>query len=105
VAAIDDYIARQMTARGFVGLSVSIVKDGAIVLDKGYGRSQLDPDAPVQSDTAFSIGSITKQFISTLILLLADERKLSLGRGSRTAAPATRSSVASSRRSPGSRSA
>jgi D-alanyl-D-alanine carboxypeptidase len=32
----------------------------------------------VQADTAFSIGSISKQFVSTLVLLLADDRKLSL---------------------------
>jgi hypothetical protein len=41
VAGIDEYIMRRMAARGFVGLSVAIVKDGAIVLDKGYGQSQL----------------------------------------------------------------
>jgi D-alanyl-D-alanine carboxypeptidase len=78
VAAIDKYIARQMSRQGFIGLSVAIVKDGAIVLDKGYGRSQIEPDAPMRSDTALSIGSISKQFISTLILLLANEKKLSL---------------------------
>src|ERR1700684_2362745 len=42
VAAIDEYIARQMSRQGFIGLSVAIAKDGAIVLDKGYGRSQIE---------------------------------------------------------------
>lgn len=78
LAAIDDYIARQMPARGYVGLSVAIVKDGAIVLDKGYGHSHLAPDVPVQADTPFLIGSITKQLVAAIVLLLADEKKLSL---------------------------
>jgi D-alanyl-D-alanine carboxypeptidase len=78
VAAIDDYIARQMAPRGFVGLSVAIVKDGAIVLEKGYGQSQLAPDVAAAPETAFLTGSISKQFVASIVLLLAEEKKLSL---------------------------
>ncbi|MFI5296710.1 MAG: serine hydrolase domain-containing protein [Polyangiales bacterium] len=78
VAAIDAYITQQMATRGFVGLSVAIVQDGVIVLDKGYGHRQLAPDLPVESDTAFPVASITKQFVASLVLLLAGEKKLSL---------------------------
>ena len=78
MAAIDAYIAGQVTARGFVGLSVAIVKEGSIVLEKGYGQRELAPDEPVQAETAFEIGSITKQFVSALVLLLAEEGKLSI---------------------------
>jgi CubicO group peptidase (beta-lactamase class C family) len=78
VAAIDAYIAGQMAARGFVGLSVAIVREGAIVLEKGYGQRELAPDLPVQADTAFEVGSISKQFVSALVLLLAEEKKLSI---------------------------
>ena len=78
VAAIDAYIAAQMAPRGFVGLSVAIAKDGVLVLDKGYGQSRLAPDVPVTADTPFEIASITKQFVSSMVLLLAEEKKLSL---------------------------
>jgi CubicO group peptidase (beta-lactamase class C family) len=78
LAAIDGYIARQMAARDYVGLSVAIVKDGTLVLDKGYGQSHLAPDVPVRPDTPFLIGSITKQFVAAIVLVLADEKKLSL---------------------------
>jgi D-alanyl-D-alanine carboxypeptidase len=77
LAAIDAYITRQVEARGFVGLSVAIVKDGVVVLDKGYGKREL-PDAPVQADTPFLIASITKQFVSAVVLQLAAEKKLSV---------------------------
>ncbi len=78
VAAIDAYLTRQIEARGFVGLSVAIVKDGALVLEKGYGRSGLGPDVPVQMDTPFLVASITKQFVSGIVLQLAAEKKLSV---------------------------
>lgn len=78
LAAVDAYLSRTLAARGFVGLSVAIVRDGTIVLEKGYGNRQLAPDLPVQADTAFEVGSITKQFVASLVLLLAQERKLSI---------------------------
>ncbi len=78
VAAIDTYITRLVPARGYVGLSVAIVKDGAVVLDKGYGLRQIGPDLPVGTDAPFAVASITKQFVSALILQLADEKKLSV---------------------------
>ncbi len=46
MAAIDAYIAGQVAARGFVGLSVAIEREGAIVLEKGYGQRELAPSAP-----------------------------------------------------------
>jgi len=78
VAAADAYIAHQVEAHGFVGLSVAIVRDGTVVLEKGYGKSQLAPDAPVRADTPFAVASLSKQFIAALVLILADEKKLSI---------------------------
>lgn len=78
MAAIDAYIAGQVAPRGFVGLSFAIVREGVVVLEKGYGQRELAPDVPVQADTAFEIGSISKQFVSALVLQLAQEKKLSI---------------------------
>lgn len=52
------------------GLSVAIVRDGELVLDRGLGTSG--------ADTLYPIGSITKTFTSTLMLQLADEGRLDL---------------------------
>jgi CubicO group peptidase (beta-lactamase class C family) len=76
--AIDDYVARQVKDKGFVGLSLAILRDGKVVLAKGYGKSSLQPDVPVSPDTLFAVGSITKQFTCACILLLAEEGKLSV---------------------------
>jgi CubicO group peptidase (beta-lactamase class C family) len=60
---LDAYVAAQVLEKGYVGLSLAIFKDGTIVLAKGYGKTSLEGAAPVQVDTPFAIGSITKQFV------------------------------------------
>ena len=39
IKAIDDYLASQVKAKGFVGLSVAIMRDGKVVLARGYGKT------------------------------------------------------------------
>jgi D-alanyl-D-alanine carboxypeptidase len=78
LAAIDTYVAAQVHDKGYVGLSVAILRDGQIVFAKGHGKSSLEPPADVAVDTPFAIGSITKQFTCASILLLAEEGKLSV---------------------------
>lgn len=75
--AIDAYLSAWKLDGAVPGLSVAIVRDGKIVLAKGYGKQAIGGD-PVGPDTAFSIGSVTKQFICAAALLLAEEGKLSL---------------------------
>ena len=60
------------------GLALTIVRDGKIVLAKGYGKRLLEPAADVVPDTMFGVGSVTKQFTCACILLLAEEGKLSI---------------------------
>lgn len=78
LAAIDSYVAAKVEKEGFVGLSLAILRDGRIVLAKGYGKSSLETGAPVDTSTAFGIGSVTKQFTCASLSLLAEDGKLSL---------------------------
>jgi CubicO group peptidase (beta-lactamase class C family) len=78
VKNLDEYVARQVKDKGFVGLSLAVVKDGKLVLARGYGNSSLAPKTPVETSTVFAIGSVTKQFTCACILLLAEEGKLSV---------------------------
>jgi len=75
--AVDAYVAQQMAKKGFVGLSLAVVRDGQITLDKSYGQIALN-GAPASTSTPFAIGSVTKQFTCACILLLAEEGKLSV---------------------------
>ncbi|SFK67494.1 serine hydrolase [Lysobacter sp. cf310] len=60
------------------GIAVAIVKDGKIVLERGYGLRRLDRPEKVDARTLFAIASNTKAFTSASLSILADEGKLSL---------------------------
>ena len=78
VGAIDAYVADVVERKGLNGLALAIVRDGKIVLAKGYGKRSLETGAPVETETPFAAGSVTKQFACACILLLAEEGKLSV---------------------------
>ena len=76
-ADLDAYVASSMKTFDVPGMAVAIVKDGKIVVAKGYGVRKLGDPTPVDEFTKFGIGSNTKAFTSTLLATLIDEGKLS----------------------------
>jgi CubicO group peptidase (beta-lactamase class C family) len=60
------------------GCALSVIKDGQIIYMRGYGMADLDHDIPINPETVFHVASISKQFTAAAILLLVQERKLSL---------------------------
>jgi CubicO group peptidase (beta-lactamase class C family) len=58
------------------GVGVAIVKDGQVVLAKGYGVRKLGDATPVDARTRFGIASNTKLFTATSIGMLVEEGKL-----------------------------
>jgi CubicO group peptidase (beta-lactamase class C family) len=60
------------------GCALSVMKDGQIIYKRGYGMADLDHDIPINSETVFHVASISKQFTAAAIILLAQERKISL---------------------------
>ena len=60
------------------GAAVIVVKDGRVLFRKAYGLANLETQTPMQPEMVFEIGSITKQFTSTAILMLAEQGKLAL---------------------------
>lgn len=78
VARIDSLIRKTVAERHMVGLSVGIMQDGKVVLARGYGLADLAKKEPVTTQTLFAVGSVTKQFTCSTVLLLNQERKLSL---------------------------
>jgi CubicO group peptidase (beta-lactamase class C family) len=78
VRGIDAFLSAKVQESNRVGLSVGIVKDGHVVLAKGYGKRSLEDGRPVEADTLFAIGSVTKQFTCACVLLLAEDGKLSV---------------------------
>jgi CubicO group peptidase (beta-lactamase class C family) len=60
---------------GFNG-NVLIAKEGEIIYEKTFGYADLDEKIPLNINSVFEIGSITKQFTATAIMILHDEGKL-----------------------------
>jgi len=78
IAEIDRYLSEVVKSDGYVGLSVAIARDGKIILAKGYGTTARTAGAPVATDTAFAIGSVTKQFTCAGAYLLEQDGKLKM---------------------------
>ena len=76
-ADLDAYVARDMKAFDVPGIAITIVKDGKVVLAKGYGVKKLGEAAPVDENTLFGIGSNTKAFTSAALASLVDAGKIS----------------------------
>jgi CubicO group peptidase (beta-lactamase class C family) len=53
-----------------------VARGNEILLDKGYGKANLEQNIPNDPDTKFRIGSLTKQFTAALVLLLQQDGKL-----------------------------
>ena len=73
---LDAYVERAMKAFDVPGLSLAIVKDGKVVVAKGYGVRRMGDPSKVDAQTRFGIGSNTKAFTGTALAILVDERKL-----------------------------
>ncbi|MFC0251644.1 serine hydrolase domain-containing protein [Massilia consociata] len=76
--SLDDALLKEMQRRHVPGLSVLVIKDGKVVKEKGYGLANVEHRVPVTPQTVFQSGSVGKTFTAALILLLAQDGKLSL---------------------------
>src|SRR5262245_39856438 len=77
-ASIDKAAAEVLEVTGAPSASVGIVRDGRIAYLHAYGLATIVPPTPATTEMRYSIGSISKQFTAAAILLLAEDRKLSL---------------------------
>ncbi len=77
-SSIDQTAQQVLKSTGVPSASVAVVQDGKIAYLQAYGAAKLDPQTAATPAMRYSIGSISKQFTATAILLLAEEGKLSL---------------------------
>ena len=75
---VDDYISAEMKAQQIPGLSLAVIKNGEIVLARGFGLANVEHQVPTKPETIFQSGSMGKQFTATAVMMLVEEGKLSL---------------------------
>lgn len=75
---VDDYVQTEMKKQHIPGLSLAVVKNGALEKASAYGLANVELNVPVRMDTIFQIQSITKTFTASAIMLLVEEGKISV---------------------------
>jgi CubicO group peptidase (beta-lactamase class C family) len=75
-AQLDSLVLRSMKAFNVPGISLAILKDGAVIHSKGYGVRSLATRQPVDEHTLFGIASNSKAFTAVALGMLIDEGKL-----------------------------
>lgn len=76
--SLDIYINREIKRWNLPGLAIAIVKDGKVIVAKGYGVSDVVKKTPVTENTVFQIASCSKAFTGTSLALLESYGKLNL---------------------------
>jgi len=76
-AKIDELMKVYNSYRQFNG-AVLVAENGKVIFKKGYGMANMEWNIPIETDTKFRLGSITKQFTSMLVLQLVQEGKIKL---------------------------
>jgi D-alanyl-D-alanine carboxypeptidase len=77
-AQLDAAISKQIDVKQVTGAAVGVYQDGELVDLKTYGLRDVAKNLPVDADTRFEIGSVTKQFTAAAILQLQEQGKLSI---------------------------
>jgi CubicO group peptidase (beta-lactamase class C family) len=73
-----DKVAGEVYKPGAPGAAVIAVKDGRVVFRKGYGVANMELNVPIGPEMVFRLASITKQFTAAAVMMLVEQRKLSL---------------------------
>ncbi|MGW9685099.1 serine hydrolase domain-containing protein [Flagellimonas sp. 2504JD1-5] len=76
--SILDGILDERQSSNQPGLTVLVRKDGNIVYHESKGLARIQGNRPINSDTGFRIGSITKTFTALAIMQLVEQNLMSL---------------------------
>ena len=69
------------------GVAVAVVRDGKVLLSKGYGLASLELRVPITPTTAFDVASVSKQFAGLAVSMLVEQGKVKLTDDIRTYIP------------------
>lgn len=75
---IDRIVTERLRERNIPGAAVAVIKNGKVVKMKGYGLASVEFDVPVNTETVFEIGSVSKQMTAAAIMLLVEDGKVKL---------------------------
>jgi len=74
----EEFILGIMKNEHIPGLSIAIVKNNQLILSKGYGFANLENNVMASEKSMYGIASVTKVFTAIAVMLLVEDKKLSL---------------------------
>jgi CubicO group peptidase (beta-lactamase class C family) len=75
---IHRYVADEMRRQHIPGMAVGILRDGRVLLRRGYGYANVELQVPASDSTVFQSGSLGKQFTAAAVAMLAEQGRLRL---------------------------
>lgn len=75
---IDDFVRARLDEQHIPGAAVAVIHNGRLVKAQGYGLANVELNVPATKETVFEIGSVTKQFTASAVMMLAQEGKINL---------------------------
>jgi CubicO group peptidase (beta-lactamase class C family) len=75
---LDDYVTRRMEEGGLPGVAAAIVRDGEIAWIGAWGFADAEGGVPVDEETLFAVGSVSKTIVAVTLMQLVEEGKLDL---------------------------
>ncbi|HEX8171372.1 MAG TPA: serine hydrolase [Thermoanaerobaculia bacterium] len=73
---LDAYIESARKEADVPGMAVTVVRDGKVLVAKGYGVRRLGTTTPVDENTAWDVASLSKSFTSAMVATLVDDGTL-----------------------------
>lgn len=73
IADLEEFLVEVMADWEVPGLGLAVVRNGEVVLARGYGKRDIAADLPVTAQTLFAIGSSSKAFTTFAMGQLVDE--------------------------------
>jgi len=70
---IDDIVKCTMLEKQLPGLAVSVVKNGNVIYQEGFGKTNIASGDDVEIDTPFAIASMTKIFTTFSVMQLIED--------------------------------
>ena len=75
---IDTYLIEQVKAADIPGLAVAVVRNGSVIYSRAHGVRELGREEKLTSEHVFHFASVSKPFVATAVVQLAEAGKLKL---------------------------
>lgn len=76
--SLDSLVENQILEKSIPSIAIGIVKDGKIILAKGYGYANVEDKVLANEHTIYQLGSVTKMFTGHLLAKFVNEQEISI---------------------------